>query len=49
VLNVANLGAIIDVMLAIPTSLCDQIGVAFARHWYDLDFDPDAKYTFHLP
>jgi hypothetical protein len=49
VLNVVNLGAIIDVMPAILTSLRDQVGVAFARHWYDLDFDPDAKYTFHLP
>ncbi len=49
VLDVPNLGAIIDVMLAIPVGLGDWVGVAFARRWYDLNFDPDAKDAFQLP
>jgi hypothetical protein len=48
VLDIPNLGTIIDVMLAIPMSLCDQVGVTLTRRWYDLNFDPDAKYTFQL-
>jgi hypothetical protein len=47
-LDIPNLGTIIDVMLAIPTSLHDQVGVTLTRRWYDSNFDPDAKYTFQL-
>ncbi len=49
VLDVPSLGAIIDVMLAILAGLGDRVGVAFARRWYDLNFDPDAKDAFQLP
>jgi hypothetical protein len=48
-LNVMNLGAIVDVMLAILPSLCDRIVVLFARRRNDLDFYPDSKDAFHLP
>jgi hypothetical protein len=48
VFDIPNLGTVIDVMLAIPTSLCDQVGVTLTRRWNDLNSDPDAKYTFQL-
>jgi hypothetical protein len=48
VLNVLNFGAIIDMVFAIPTLLCDRIGVAFSRRWNDLYFNPDSKNAFHI-
>jgi hypothetical protein len=49
VLDVPNLGAIIDVMLAILVGLGDWVGATFARGWPHLNFDPDAKDGFQLP
>ena len=48
VLNVPNFGAIIDMVLAIPTLLCDRTGVTLSRRWNDLYFNPDSKNVFHI-
>ncbi len=48
VLNVPNFRSIIDMVLAIPTLLCDRTGVALSRRWNDLYFNPDSKNAFHI-
>ncbi len=48
VLTVTNLGTIVDVMLAIPVLLCDQVGVTFPWRWNNLYFDPETKDSIHF-
>jgi hypothetical protein len=48
VLTVTNLGAIVDVVFAIPALLHDRVGVTFFLRWNDLYFDPETKDTIHF-
>ena len=48
VLNVADFGAIVDVVLAIPALLGDGVGVPFPGGWDYLYFNPDSKDVCHI-
>ncbi len=48
VLAVMHLGTIVDVMLAVPALLCDQVGVTFPWRQNNLYFDPETKDLIHF-
>ncbi len=49
VLDVADFGAIVDVVLVIPALLSDGIGVPFPGGWDYLYLNPDSKDVCHIP
>ena len=49
VLDVMDLGAIVDVVFAIPSLFSGGIGVPFSRRWDYLYFNPYSKNVCHIP
>jgi hypothetical protein len=49
VLDVADFGAIVDVVFAIPALLSDGIGVPFPGRWDYLYLNPYSKDVCHIP
>jgi hypothetical protein len=47
-LQIPDLGAVVDMVLAVTAMFCDRIRVLFARRRDYLKFHSDPKYPLHL-